>query len=355
MRINTIGLEGSTPGVPEQPYPWTGSYFRGVPLTVSARPAPGYRFVHWLKQVAQPTTTVIASDAAASHQIYSTSITITPTLDADTRFKAVFEPEPATLLAITPPIWTAGFSNAPVMVRAVNSQGDTDANFSGTVTLTFTGPGAVFGPYNVAAVAGVATFASVDLTAGSYTLSASAGALATLAPVGLTVRGSATFLLPGSGVWHSAANWNTGAVPDSPAVSVIIPPNTSANRDVTNNAATTVASVIYELGTSAFRSRINGTAGNPFILASTSGISTVTVKGTGVGHANIEVPGGLVISIKSSSTCRTPDRPMPNTARYVCRVWCPARARWSSAVPAWRGSPGQARHSRGTSRSSRAY
>jgi len=296
VKINTIGLEGSTPGVPEQPYPWTGTYFRGVPMTVSASPAPGYRFVHWLKQVAQTATTVTASDAEAGHEIYSTSITITPTLDADTTFKAVFEPEPATLLAITPPVWTTGVSNAPVTVRAVNSLGDTDATFTGTVTLTLSRRGGVLGTYNAAAVAGVATFASVDLPAGSYTLSASAGALATLAPVGLTVRSSATFVPPGSGVWHNAANWDTGAVPDSPAASVIIPPNTAANRDVTNNAPTTVASVTFELGSSAFRSRINGTTGQPFTLASTSGISTVTVNGTGAGHANLEVPGGVVFS-----------------------------------------------------------
>lgn len=237
-----------------------------------------------------------AAPGGGGYVEYSTNATITPTLSAATTFVASFQDEPATALAITPPIWTAGFSNAPVAVRAVNSLGDTDATFIGMVTLTLTGPGGVLGTITAAAVDGVATFAAVDLPAGTYTLSATAGALSTSAPVGLTVRNSASFLPAGSGVWHNAANWNSGAVPNSPAVSVIIPPNTVTNRDVTNNAPTTVAAITFELGASAFRNRINGTSGQPLTLASTSGTSAVTVTGTGSGHANIEVPGGVVFS-----------------------------------------------------------
>jgi peptide deformylase len=45
----------------------------------------------------------------------------------------------------------------------------------------------VLGTYTATAVDGVANFAAVDLPGGSYTLSASAGALSTAAPVDLTV------------------------------------------------------------------------------------------------------------------------------------------------------------------------
>ena len=237
-----------------------------------------------------------AAPGAGGYVEYSTNATITPTLSAAATFVASFQDEPATALAITPPIWTAGFSNAPVAVRAVNSLGDTDATFTDMVTLTLTGPGGVLGTVTAAAADGVATFAAVDLPAGSYTLSASAGALSTSAPVGLTVRNSASFLPAGSGVWHNAANWNSGAVPNSPAVSVIIPPNTVTNRDVTNNAPTTVAAITFELGASAFRNRINGTTNQPLTLQSTNGTSTVTVTGTGTGHANIEVAGGVSLA-----------------------------------------------------------
>ena len=46
-RINTIDIIPTTPGIGEQPYPWTGIYFQGVPVRVEAVPRPGYRFSHW--------------------------------------------------------------------------------------------------------------------------------------------------------------------------------------------------------------------------------------------------------------------------------------------------------------------
>jgi autotransporter-associated beta strand protein len=225
-----------------------------------------------------------------------TNPTVEVSLTGARTLTATFEIEPAVALAVSPSAWTLGFDNQPVTVRAVNSQGDTDATFTGTVTLTINGPGGVVGIYAAEAVDGVATFAVGDLPAGSYTLSAESGELSTAGGSGFTVRSSATFLPAGSGVWLSAANWDSGAVPNSTAVSVTIPPNTAANRDVTNNAPTTVASVTFDLGASAFRNRITGTTAQPLTLASTSGISTVTVTGTGAGHANIEVPGGVVFS-----------------------------------------------------------
>ena len=209
---------------------------------------------------------------------------------------ANFEPEPATALAIAPSTWTIGLSNAPILVRAVNTLGDTDVNFTGTVTLTITGSGGLLGTYTAEAVEGIASFASFDLSSGSYTLSASSGSLTTAAETSLAVRAAVTFLPAGSGVWHLASNWDANAIPNSPAASVIIPPNTATNRDVTNNAATTIGAVTIELGSSAFRNRITGTAGQPFTLASTNGSSSITVTGTGAGHANIEVPGGVVFS-----------------------------------------------------------
>ena len=490
VKVNSLALEPSTPGVSPEPYPWTGTYFRSVPVTLTAVPAPGYRLAHWLREVGEASGVVIASDSAAAsatwssgsnggsgfgawslqasttnrgnagwfldngrggwgfyannghlaaatrplaaplavgqtftvrlrhgtvappgdvgialldsngvnffrvrriwssdryevngqtsdvpvitgpldveftmtsattytarlipvggsayelsgtlpsngtgainrfqafnysagngsgadffvtslqisesggeadtgYEVYSTSTTITPTLSADAGFVAAFEPEPAVALSIEPPVWTVGLGNAPLTVRAVNSLGDTDANFTGIVTLTVTGPGGVVGTYSAAAVEGLATFAAADLPAGSYGLSAISGDLSTDSAAELTVRAAATFLPAGSGVWHLASNWDAGSIPNSATASAIIPANTASNRDVTNNAPTTVASVTFELGSSAFRSRINGTAGQPLTLRSANGVSTVAVTGAGAGHANIEVPGGLILS-----------------------------------------------------------
>lgn len=47
IRLNSIDIAPSTTGVPPLPYPWTGKYFPGVPVTARAIPQPGYRFSHW--------------------------------------------------------------------------------------------------------------------------------------------------------------------------------------------------------------------------------------------------------------------------------------------------------------------
>ncbi len=46
IRINTIDLVESTPGVFD-PASWTGTYFAGLPVEITAIPYPGYQFVEW--------------------------------------------------------------------------------------------------------------------------------------------------------------------------------------------------------------------------------------------------------------------------------------------------------------------
>jgi hypothetical protein len=60
VQINSITIGAKTPGVvdPEDPHPWTGSYFRNVPVTVTARPAPGFRFAGWLEIPSMPSPTL---------------------------------------------------------------------------------------------------------------------------------------------------------------------------------------------------------------------------------------------------------------------------------------------------------
>lgn len=47
IKINTIELLETTPGVEENPYPWTGIYFKSIPLTLTALAKPGFEFTHW--------------------------------------------------------------------------------------------------------------------------------------------------------------------------------------------------------------------------------------------------------------------------------------------------------------------
>lgn len=56
IKINTIEIHPDTPGVVEFPYPWTGVYFRGIPITVKAIANPGFVFSHWSGASVSPET-----------------------------------------------------------------------------------------------------------------------------------------------------------------------------------------------------------------------------------------------------------------------------------------------------------
>ena len=47
VKVNTIPIQKETKGIPEQPYPWQGTYFKNLPLRLEAVPAEGYEFVRW--------------------------------------------------------------------------------------------------------------------------------------------------------------------------------------------------------------------------------------------------------------------------------------------------------------------
>lgn len=78
VRVNTIDINGSTPGLASQPYPWTGVYFHNIPVKLTARPATGHRLAGWR-----------LNGATAWHSV-SPEITLTPA--AATTVEAVFEP-----------------------------------------------------------------------------------------------------------------------------------------------------------------------------------------------------------------------------------------------------------------------
>lgn len=75
VKVNTIDVLPTTPGVPASPYPWTGVYFQGVPVTVVAKPNRGYKFQHW-----KDGATVLTTD---------TTLTL-PSLTANRSLMAVF-------------------------------------------------------------------------------------------------------------------------------------------------------------------------------------------------------------------------------------------------------------------------
>jgi hypothetical protein len=47
VKVNTIEILSSTPGISDNPYPWTGIYFHDIPIKLEAISKPGYIFSHW--------------------------------------------------------------------------------------------------------------------------------------------------------------------------------------------------------------------------------------------------------------------------------------------------------------------
>ncbi|TVR50610.1 MAG: hypothetical protein EA425_09420, partial [Puniceicoccaceae bacterium] len=77
IRINSLVIDAAAVGLPDpdQPYPWSGDYFHGVPVELEALPAPGWRFAGWLE-----------------HGGAGVLLEVTPT--ADIEATALFEPDP---------------------------------------------------------------------------------------------------------------------------------------------------------------------------------------------------------------------------------------------------------------------
>ncbi len=76
VTVNTLTIDAATLGLPQaaRPYPWSGTYFKSVPVVVTAAPAEGFVFVRWQT----------ASGTVADQ-------TLALTLTDDTALTAVFE------------------------------------------------------------------------------------------------------------------------------------------------------------------------------------------------------------------------------------------------------------------------
>jgi hypothetical protein len=84
LRIDGLEVLPGTAGVADEPYPWKGTYFGNVPITVTAVPAQGYRFVGWEEY---PDTTRATIELLPSEDLSLTA-----------RFEIPSGPDPATLL-----------------------------------------------------------------------------------------------------------------------------------------------------------------------------------------------------------------------------------------------------------------
>ena len=86
IRINSIDINSSTPGV-TNPDSWTGTYFKGVPITVKAIPEEGYKFDHWegvtgVSETSDTITLDLTSDVNLT-AVYKLSGSVDPILYGD--------------------------------------------------------------------------------------------------------------------------------------------------------------------------------------------------------------------------------------------------------------------------------
>jgi len=72
IKMNTIEVTDNTPGIAVNPYPWSGIYYKNIPVTLTAKAKEGYTFTHW------------------SGDVSGTSPQITFTPDVDKQIQANF-------------------------------------------------------------------------------------------------------------------------------------------------------------------------------------------------------------------------------------------------------------------------
>lgn len=121
LRVNTLALRPGEPGMPgadAAPYTWTGAYYPNVPVTVTAVPAPGHRFVGWEGRPADTSATLVVSPSAGLN------------------LTALFEPLPVPILVHYWNFNTTTALLAPTLARPgaalVIAPGDTSETTSGT-------------------------------------------------------------------------------------------------------------------------------------------------------------------------------------------------------------------------------
>ncbi len=76
IKINTLTINYKLPGVKSNVYPWSGTYFKNIPINLTAVPKPGYKFLTW----------TLGS--------ISTNNQLTVNLTANNSYTAVFAPDP---------------------------------------------------------------------------------------------------------------------------------------------------------------------------------------------------------------------------------------------------------------------
>ena len=123
IRMNTIDIKQGTDNVAANPYPWTGVYFSGIPVTLAAVPNPGYVFTHW------------------EGAVNSMSNVITVTMEEAFYIKAVFE---ISASATSEPLyfwWMSGAIPNDTPLTTLDSSYEMTPNMNASIDYTSSLPG----------------------------------------------------------------------------------------------------------------------------------------------------------------------------------------------------------------------
>lgn len=218
---------------------------------------------------------------------------------------ALAAPGGATKLAfgVQPSTVAAGVAIAPsVRVSALDVDGNTATGYTGNVTLALgsnPGAGTLGGTLTVAAVAGVATFATpfLDKAAAGYTLAASASGLAGATSSAFTVTaGAATTLALLSGGAQSGAPGAQLALPVAVKVTDAYG-NGVSGRAVTFAVATGGGSV----GTPSTSTDASGTANTTWTLGAVGGAQSITATATGLAGSPVTIGASAGTAVASTT------------------------------------------------------
>ncbi len=73
LRVNSLDVAPGEPGIGAEPYPWTGTYFLGVPVQVTAVPRPGFAFAGWSHDPGEESDTLVVSSTSTIEPLFTES------------------------------------------------------------------------------------------------------------------------------------------------------------------------------------------------------------------------------------------------------------------------------------------
>lgn len=193
VKVNSITILPTTVGVSNQPYPWSGIYFKGNPVTVVAKAQFGYKFLYWKEG-----NTIVSTDTAYTYTP-STNRSLVAFFDLDNSF--VGSPTAYSLASCTYNFTTWPASSAagtyPANMLFVGMD-QTDPTLSATISSTVTGA------YNYTSrtrISGLGTNGISFINTGNTNTGFASGAM-----------GGALLALRTLGVPEASVQWTGGTV-----------------------------------------------------------------------------------------------------------------------------------------------